>query len=166
VTDGVRVLFVCLGNICRSPTAEAATREALIAAGLDDRVEIDSAGIGAWHAGNRPDHRMRAAGRAVDLEIDGAARQVTAAELGGWDLIVAMDHDNVADLRAMAPPDLHDRIRLFRSFDPAADGAQVPDPYYGGADGFTDVVQLCRAAAAGLVDELAAALTGGERGRR
>ena len=166
MTGDMRVLFVCLGNICRSPTAEAATREALLAAGLDDRVEIDSAGIGAWHTGNRPDHRMRAAGRAVDLEIDGAARQVTAAELGGWDLIVAMDRDNLADLHAMAPRDLHDRIRLFRSFDPAADGAEVPDPYYGGVDGFTAVVELCRAAAAGLVDELAAALTGGGHGHR
>jgi len=162
----VRVLFVCLGNICRSPTAEAATREALIAAGLDAHVEIDSAGIGAWHIGNPPDHRMRAAGRAAGLQIDGAARQVRDAELDTWDLIIAMDRRNVADLRAMAPPPVRDRIRLFRSYDPDADADEVPDPYYGAEDGFTDVVGLCRAAAAGLVAELAATLPDAERGRR
>lgn len=162
----MRVLFVCLGNICRSPTAEAATREALIAAGLDDRVEVDSAGIGSWHIGNPPDHRMRAAGRNAGLEINGAARQVDAGELTEWDLIVAMDHSNLAALRAMAPPDVHDRIRLFRSFDPDAGSDEVPDPYYGGTDGFTAVVELCRAAADGLVDELSTALPDTGRRRR
>lgn len=150
----MRILFVCLGNICRSPTALAATREALRDAGLADRVELDSAGIGAWHIGNPPDARMRAAGRRTGLTIDGAARQVTADEIADWDLVVAMDRGNLADLRGMTPPNLHDRIRLFRTFDPDADSDEVPDPYYGGDDGFAEVVALCQSAANGLVAEL------------
>ena len=174
----MRVLFVCLGNICRSPTALAATREALVAAGLDDRMELDSAGTGDWHVGNPPDERMRRAGRDVGLEIDGAARQVLAGELERWDLVLAMDRRNLAALRAMAPARLHDRIRLFLEFlpddaarppagaEPGLGPDEVPDPYYGGAAGFAGVVALCRAAASGLVDELAAALDGGGRVRR
>ncbi|HSK90921.1 MAG TPA: low molecular weight protein-tyrosine-phosphatase [Euzebyales bacterium] len=154
----MRILFVCLGNICRSPTAEAATREALVAAGLDDRVEIDSAGIGDWHVGNPPDPRMRQAAQRVGLDLTGSARQVRPDELGRWDLILAMDHRNRTDLAAMAPDGVADRIRMFRSFDPSASGEEVPDPYYGGAEGFTTVVELCRAAARGLVDELATRL--------
>ena len=152
----MRILFVCLGNICRSPTAEAATLEALIDVGIGGQVTLDSAGIGAWHIGNPPDRRMRAAAADADLHLDGVARQVTAAELGDWDLILAMDRRNLADLLDMAPSEeVRGRIRLFREFDADADGHDVPDPYYGGRQGFSQVVEICRAAAAGLADEIA-----------
>ncbi len=152
----MRVLFVCLGNICRSPTAEAATLEALTDVGLAGRVQLDSAGIGSWHVGNPPDGRMRTAAEAAGLSLDGAARQVTAEELDDWDLILAMDRRNLADLRSLAASDdVRERIRLFREFDDSADGTDVPDPYYGGPAGFAEVVRICRAAAAGLADEIA-----------
>lgn len=150
----MRILFVCLGNICRSPTAQAATLEALIDVGIAGQVTLDSAGVGGWHVGNPPDRRMRAA--AADLHLDGVARQVSAAELGDWDLILAMDRSNLADLHDMAPSaQIRERIRLFREFDADADADDVPDPYYGGRDGFAEVVRICRAAAAGLADEIA-----------
>jgi protein-tyrosine phosphatase len=152
----MRILFVCLGNICRSPTAEAATFEALIDVGIGGQVTLDSAGLGAWHVGHPPDRRMQAAAAEADLLVDGVARQVTAAELGEWDLILAMDRRNLSDLRAMAPSrQVRDRIRLFREFDADADTEDVPDPYYGGPQGFAEVVRICRAAAAGLADEIA-----------
>lgn len=158
----MRILFVCLGNICRSPTAHAATLEALADAGVANRVLLDSAGIGGWHVGNPPDRRMRAAADDAGLTLQGYARQVVAGELADWDLIVAMDRDNLADLRAMAPSDaVRGRIRLFRDYDPDADMSEVPDPYYGGPQGFADVVEICRAAAAGLANEVIARLNGG-----
>jgi protein-tyrosine phosphatase len=134
--------------------AEAATRAALVEAGLDDRVELDSAGIGDWHVGNPPDRRMSAAALEAGIDLVGAARQVLADELERWDLILAMDRSNYAQLRAMAPDDdVRGRIRLFRDFDPS-DGDEVPDPYYGDADGFAQVAGICRAAASGLVAAL------------
>jgi len=158
----VRILFVCLGNICRSPTAHAATLEALIDAGVASRVELDSAGIGDWHIGRDPDERMREAADADGLTLHGPARQISADELADWDLILAMDHDNVAHLRTMAPDDtVRGRIRLFRDYDPDAPTAEVPDPYYGGSQGFAEVVRICRAAADGLVDDIVARLDGG-----
>lgn len=158
----MRVLFVCLGNICRSPTAHAATLEALTDAGVANDVELDSAGIGGWHIGRPPDVRMQAAAEAGGLTLRGPARQVTAGELADWDLILAMDRDNLAALRAMAPDDaVRDRIRMFRDYDPDATAAEVPDPYYGGSQGFAEVVQICRAAAGGLADDIVARLDGG-----
>jgi protein-tyrosine phosphatase len=160
----VRILFVCLGNICRSPTAEAATRAALIEAGLHDRVELDSAGIGDWHVGAPPDRRMHAAALAAGIELSGTARQVLADELAAWDLIVAMDRSNHTRLRAMVADDeVRSRIRMFREFDPSADNPDVPDPYYGNADGFAEVARICQAAARGLVDVLADQLRTGAR---
>lgn len=144
-----RVLLVCLGNICRSPTAEAAVREAAEQAGVD--VEVDSAGTGAWHVGNPPDTRMTAAAAEDGLRLDGAARQVTADDFRDFDLVVAMDASNRTDLLALAPDDdARGRVRLFRDY---ADepGVGVPDPYYGGPDGFREVVRVVRRAAAGLV---------------
>jgi protein-tyrosine phosphatase len=158
----MRVLFVCLGNICRSPTAEAATREALIDAGVANRVVLDSAGTGGWHVGRPPDRRMRVAAAEDGLALRGSARQVTTEELDDWDLILAMDRENLTDLRAMArDDDIRSRIRLFRDYDPDADGTDVPDPYYGGRHGFTEVVRICRAAADGLVDDIVGRLDGG-----
>jgi protein-tyrosine phosphatase len=158
----MRILFVCLGNICRSPTALAAARESLADAGLDGRVELDSAGLGDWHVGNPPDPRMRTAAADDGLQLTGAARQVQRGELSDWDLVLAMDRSNLRRLRDMAGDDgVRDRIHLFRDFDPDADGDEVPDPYYGGPDGFREVVAICRAAAAGLADHVADRLDDG-----
>ncbi|MBW3620390.1 MAG: low molecular weight phosphotyrosine protein phosphatase [Actinobacteria bacterium] len=146
----MRILMVCLGNICRSPTAEAALREAAAEAEVD--VEVDSAGTGAWHVGNAPDERMTAAADEVGLCLAGAARQVTSEDLGDHDLVLAMDRENLRDLRALSPPDLPaGRIRLFREFDPEGPDEDVPDPYYGGARGFADVVTMTRRTARELV---------------
>lgn len=154
-----RVALVCLGNICRSPTAEAAIVEAAAARAVD--VEVRSAGTGGWHVGHPPDDRMVAAGAEAGLTIDGAAAQVTVEDLRGADLVVAMDRSNLAHLQAMAADgEVDTPIRLYRTFDDAsvaADDLEVPDPYYGGTDGFAHVVALCRAAAVGVVDHLAGA---------
>jgi protein-tyrosine phosphatase len=154
----MKILLVCLGNICRSPTAEAALREALAEAGLDGRVEVDSAGTGDWHVGNPPDERMTKAAAAVGLELSGRARQVTPGDLRAYDLVLGMDRHNVADLRAMAGDDeLAQRVRLFRDFAPDAEAGEpldVPDPYYGGPEGFEHVVEVVRAAARGVVDHV------------
>lgn len=146
-----RILAVCLGNICRSPVAEAAIREAAEQAGLD--VEVDSAGTGAWHVGNPPDTRMVAAGADEGLEVGGRARKVAPSDLSSFDLVVAMDRENLDDLRAIAASTPSTAtIRLLREFDPDADGVEVPDPYYGGDDGFRRVVEMMRPAAAGVVE--------------
>jgi protein-tyrosine phosphatase len=154
----MKILMVCLGNICRSPTAEAALRAALEAEGLADRVEVDSAGTGDWHVGAPPDPRMTAAAAAEGITLGGAARQVARADdLRGYDLILAMDRQNLADLRQMAggDPELVDRIRLYRDFAPAGEaGLDVPDPYYGGPEGFANVVGIVRLAAEGVVDHV------------
>lgn len=143
----MRILVVCLGNICRSPVAEAALRRALGSAGLHD-VEVDSAGTDVWHPGEPPDARMTAAARPLGLELEGAARQVTADDLVGADLVLAMDRRNLADLRRLAPDDAtRARIRLF------LDGAEVPDPFVGEA-GFDEVARLAVAAADPLVASL------------
>jgi protein-tyrosine phosphatase len=151
--DAPVVLTVCLGNICRSPTAEATIREAAAAAEVP--VEVRSAGTGGWHVGAPPDARMRAAAADVDLVLDGAAEQVTADHLASADLVLAMDRQNLRDLERLAADHGVDTpIRLFRAFDDdsvAAGDLQVPDPYYGGPDGFAHVVRLCRTAAEGVV---------------
>ena len=148
----MRVLAVCLGNICRSPAAEAALAEAASDAGVD--IEVDSAGTGAYHVGEPPDERMRRAAARAGLAISGRARQFEPTDFGRFDLIVVMDRANLRDVVELAPDEeAIDRVRLFRSFDPEADAddLDVPDPYYGGADGFVQVVGMVRRAAAGLI---------------
>jgi protein-tyrosine phosphatase len=156
----VRLLFVCMGNICRSPTAEAVMRALVAREGLDGAVEIDSAGTGAWHVGQPPDRRSTAAARARGIVMEGAARQVTEADFEAYDLLLAADAQNVAALRAVAPDeDAAAKVRLLREFDPAAAAAHdldVPDPYYGGADGFDDVIDMVAAACRGLLEQLRA----------
>lgn len=150
----VRVCFVCLGNICRSPTAEAAFRELVEQAGLEAAVHIESAGTGDWHVGHERDARAIEAGRRRGLVLTGRARQFQASDFDRFDYVVAMDAKNVADLAASAPGGASDpRVVLFRSFDPAAPaGAEVPDPYF--TLGFDEVIDQCRAAAAGLLCHL------------
>lgn len=148
----MRILAVCLGNICRSPTAEAALRRAVRAAGLEGVVEVDSAGTGDWHIGHPPDRRMAAAAHKAGLELTGTARLVTIDDFAEFDLLLAMDRANLATLRALAP-DLasQQRVRLFRSFEPGADGDEVPDPWGGETEGFDRVVAIAEAAAQGVV---------------
>jgi protein-tyrosine phosphatase len=149
------VLAVCLGNICRSPTAEAALREAADRAGFP--LEVRSGGTGNWHVGAPPDARMRHAAAEVGLHLDGTAAQVDAGDLADADLVLAMDRSNLADLRRLADATGVDTpIRLFREFDPDADGTlDVPDPYYGGPDGFAEVVRIVRRTAAAVIAALA-----------
>jgi len=142
--DGpTRVLFVCLGNICRSPLAENVFRHLVEDAGLEDDFEIDSAGTGSWHVGERPDSRAVAAARARGIEVRGRARQVTPEDLSTFDYVLAMDRDNLRDLDHMARGgETTARIELFRAYDPDRDGDDVPDPYYGGPTGFEDVLEI------------------------
>lgn len=161
----VRVCFVCLGNICRSPTAEGVLRLAVERAGLSGQVVIDSAGTGGWHVGERPDPRTCAAAARRGIDLDHLGRQFRREDFARFDLILAMDEANRRALLAMAPDDAaRAKVRLFRSFDPASPpGAEVPDPYYGGEDGFEHVLDICEAASAGLVDELRARLAAAKR---
>ncbi|QBI20245.1 low molecular weight phosphotyrosine protein phosphatase [Egibacter rhizosphaerae] len=148
----MRIVTVCLGNICRSPTAQAAIEEALAEEGLDARVEVDSAGTSRYHEGEPPDSRMRRAAQEAGLHLHGKGRKVTREDLEHADLVLAMDRANLRDLQRMAPEDAQERIRLFREFDPQAPAdAEVPDPYFGGPQGFEEVVELARRAARGVV---------------
>jgi protein-tyrosine phosphatase len=143
-TDSRRILFVCLGNICRSPLAEAVMRHLAAEAGMDGRVQVDSAGTGAWHVGNPPDRRSLSVARKNGVPLEGRARQVEVEDFTHFDLLVAMDRDNLRQLEALrdeagggAP------VRLLREFDHEADGdLEVPDPYYGGPDGFDRVFEM------------------------
>jgi protein-tyrosine phosphatase len=156
----VKLLFVCMGNICRSPTAEAVMRAIVAREGLDGEVEIDSAGIGSWHLGEPPDRRSTAAARERGIVLEGAARQVSEADFEAYDLLLAADEQNVAALRALAPDDAAaEKIVLLRAFDPEAKATgdlEVPDPYYGGADGFDHVLDVVQAACDGLLSSLRA----------
>ena len=126
--------------------------------GLEDEIFVDSAGTGAWHAGNPPDRRATAAARARGIVLEGAARQVRPSDFEDYDLLLVADRENLADMRALAPDEAaRAKVRLLREFDPASDGARdldVPDPYYGGPDGFEDVLDLVEAACRGLLAEI------------
>jgi len=151
-----RLCFVCLGNICRSPTAEAVMRHLVAQAGLADHIEIESAGTGDWHVGEPRDRRSREVGERRGIPLAGRARQFVPADFARFDHVLAMDGKNLAELQAMAPDEAAlKKIRLLRSYDPSsAAGADVPDPYYGGADGFDHVFDVCQAACAGLLEEV------------
>ena len=156
----MKILFVCLGNICRSPTAEGVMRHVVREEGLEERIDIDSAGTGGWHVGAPPDERATAAARKRSIALDGAARKFSPDDFDEYDLILAMDSENRRDMLALAPDDeARAKVRLLREFDPAADGVvdlDVPDPYYGGDDGFEHVLDLVEAATRGLVASLRA----------
>jgi protein-tyrosine phosphatase len=141
------VLFVCLGNICRSPTAEAVFRHLVEEEGLAGRIEIDSAGTGDWHVGSAPDERATEAAARRGIRLAGRARQVTLEDFEDYDLLLAMDASNLRDLRELAPEGTEQKVRLFADID-------VPDPYYGGARGFDDVLDLVENASRRLLDEL------------
>lgn len=151
-----RVLMVCLGNICRSPTAEGVLRHLVAQEGLEDEIEVESAGTGGWHVGAPPDRRATATARARGIALEGAARQVTPQDFDDFDLIVAMDGANREDLLALAPDDAaRAKVHLLRDFDPAGTpGLDVDDPYYGGPEGFETVLDHVEAACRGLLDRL------------
>ena len=156
------ITCVCLGNICRSPMAEAVLRQRFSDAGLGDDVVVDSAGTGAWHVGNDADPRTLATLAAAGYDLSHAARKFEPEWLERSQLILAMDRDNHEALLALA--ERHDvpaeHVRLLRSFDPAAGpDAEVPDPYYGGRDGFTDVLHMIESAADGVVAHVRSELT-------
>ncbi len=148
MSSAVRVCFVCLGNICRSPTAEGVFRHLVADAGLTDSFEIDSAGTASYHTGDAPDVRARAAGERAGITVNGKARQFLASDFTRFDYVIAMDFSNQANLRRLAPDhEAATKVRLLRSFDPAAAvNAPIPDPYYGDEAGFDDVLELCRVA--------------------
>ena len=128
--------------------------------GLEDEIEIDSAGTGGWHAGDPPDARATEAARRRGVALEGAARKVRKSDFEDHDLLLAADRENLAELRALAPDEAaRAKVRLLREFDPGSDGApdlDVPDPYYGGPDGFEEVLDLVDAACRGLLDEVRA----------
>ncbi|MEO0398611.1 MAG: low molecular weight protein-tyrosine-phosphatase [Pseudomonadota bacterium] len=147
-----RVLCVCLGNICRSPAAEGVLRAK--AGERRMKLDIDSAGTGAWHVGAPPDKRMIAAAAARGLDISGQrARQVDLADFYEFDFILAMDSSNYADLKDMAPPNKECALHLFLEF-AKGDTLETPDPYYGGAEGFDHVLDLVERGAAGFLNFL------------
>jgi protein-tyrosine phosphatase len=151
---GMRVLFVCAGNICRSPTAEGVMRGLLAEAELDGEIEVESAGTGGWHVGDPPDPRSVAAAAERGVELSGAARQVDQADFESFDLLIAMDRSNRDALRRLAPDEeARERIRLLREY---GDGQahDVPDPYYGGSEGFAEVVEIVERNCRALLDEL------------
>ena len=152
----VRICFVCLGNICRSPTAEGIFRHLISERGLTGAVAIDSAGTGAWHVGKPPDPRTVAEAARRGVELDGRARQFESADFARFDYVIAMDASNAEDLASSAPDAAsREKIRLLRSFDASSPtGASVPDPYYGGARGFEEVFHICEVACEGLLAHL------------
>ncbi len=148
----MKILFVCLGNICRSPTAEIVFRQIVAREAPDLRIEIDSAGTAAYHVGSPPDSRTREAALRRGYDMSALrARVVDPQDFVRFDLILAMDRQNFDTLRRGAPADAHDRIRLFLEFAPDAGETEVPDPYYGGPNGFEEVLDLVEAAARGLL---------------
>lgn len=148
-----RIALVCLGNICRSPMADVVLSARVADAGLDDVVEVVSAGTGGWHAGEPMDRRAAALLTAEGYDASRhRAQQVRASWLDTYDLVLAMDDANLADLQALGPAD-PTRVRLFRDFDPEGTG-EVPDPYYGGDAGFRDVLTLVERTADALTGDL------------
>jgi protein-tyrosine phosphatase len=148
----MRILFVCLGNICRSPTAEVVFREVAAREAPDLRLHVASAGTGGYHVGQAPDPRTRAAAlrRGYDL-APLRARMIEESDFERFDLILAMDRENLSHLKDRAPRAAHARLHLFMEFAPELGVSEVPDPYYGGSNGFEEVLDLVEAASRGLL---------------
>lgn len=154
-SEGVKVLFVCMGNICRSPTAHGVFRDMVAREGLADLIEIDSAGTHAYHVGNSPDARAMETARRRGFDLsDLRARSAEAADFERFDYVLAMDQDNYHGLSQICPTGSHDKIYMFMDFAPETRTREVPDPYYGGPKGFEHVLDLVEAASAGLLAEI------------
>lgn len=151
----ISVLFVCMGNICRSPTAHGVFRKLVEEAGLQDAISIDSAGTHAYHVGNPPDPRSmaKAIERGLDMS-DLRARQAMAADFELFDYVLAMDNDNYQGLSRLCPPSQKHKLHMFMAFADSNNATEVPDPYYGGARGFDQVFDMVEEASAGLLDDI------------
>ncbi|KAA3638259.1 MAG: low molecular weight phosphotyrosine protein phosphatase [Proteobacteria bacterium] len=149
-----KILFICMGNICRSPTAEALFTHLLNESGLQDMFEVDSAGTHAYHIGNPPDKRSMAAALNRGVEMRHLrARQVEAADFERFDRLIVMDRANLAEIKSRFPNKAHDKLSLMMSYAQLRSETEVPDPYYGGDDGFEVVLDLLTEAAQGLLSE-------------
>ena len=154
-SDTQSVLFVCMGNICRSPTAHAVFERLVEQAGLADRIRVDSAGTHAYHVGNPPDERAMRAAMAREYRMDHlTARQVRAEDIAEYDYVLAMDMANLEILQSLADEALRDKPQLFMSYAPDYGLEEVPDPYYGGTNGFEQVLDMVEAAAGNLLEDI------------
>ena len=156
----VKVCFVCLGNICRSPLAQGVFEALVKEEGLQDRIIISSAGVSAWHVGNPPDARMQQTARDHGIHLNSRARQFQSSDFEQMDLVLAMDLSNLSALKQMSSePELQHKLFLFRSFDPQHNNdLEVPDPYYGGGKGFETVYQIVDRTCPNVLDHLKAQL--------
>jgi protein-tyrosine phosphatase len=149
------ILFVCMGNICRSPSAEGFFARALQDSTCKDQVSIDSAGTHSYHLGHEPDSRAIDTAANFGVEIGQLrARKVKTADFQDFDLIIAMDRNNLENLQALQPPDSPASVKMMMGFHPEGQPQEVPDPYYGGIDGFTYMCELLEAATAGLLSDV------------
>ena len=156
IPEKISVLFVCMGNICRSPTAEGVFRHFVASSGLESSIHIDSAGTHAYHVNEPPDRRARAAAERRGYSLEQIrARRVEPEDFERFDYLIAMDRDNLTLLTGQSEVTYHDKIRLFLEFGAAAED-EVPDPYYGGAAGFERVLDLVEDASRGLLETLQA----------
>ncbi len=150
-----KILFVCMGNICRSPAGEGVFRKVVADRGLAHAIDVDSAGTIGYHTGEPPDPRMRKAASRRGYRLDSLARQIQPRDLDRFDLIIAMDRDNLRDIRSMDPSKRHrEKIHLLCDFVPDCPTQDVPDPYYGGTAGFEAVLDLIEQAAEGILYHL------------
>ena len=153
--ETVNVVFVCMGNICRSPTAEGVFRHAVKAKNLQDVIKIDSAGTHAYHIGESPDSRSQATAKLRGVDISAQrARKVEANDFERFDYVIAMDRSNYESLKVLATPEQQKRLHLFMSFTSAWENTEVPDPYYGAGDGFTTVFDMVQSASEGLLERI------------
>jgi len=151
----IRVLFVCMGNICRSPTAEGVFRKRIEEAGLSERVEIDSAGTHAYHVGEPPDARAQEAAKRRGVNLSRLrGRQAVAEDIERFDYVLAMDEDNLENLLSICPDGLEEKVELFMEYSSGGHPREVPDPYFGGAAGFDRVLDMIEAAAEGLLADI------------
>ena len=150
----VEISFVCLGNICRSPLAQGVFQDLVNQKKLEQKIIVTSAGTSGWHIGDLPDERMCRTAQSKGIQLESRARQFQSADFNRFNLILAMDHSNLARLEEIAPSNLSpEKLMLFRSFDPECNGNQdVPDPYYGGAKGFEEVYFMVKRTCPPLLD--------------
>jgi protein-tyrosine phosphatase len=155
MAEPTRILFVCMGNICRSPLAESVFRHLARERGVEDRFELDSAGTSGYHVGAAPDRRSAATALGRGVEVTGRSRQLAAVDLRRFDYVIAMDADNLQEIEALhAAAGGTARVHRLREWDPEGGGLDVPDPYYGGARGFEDVHDMVERSCAALLDHL------------